>query len=286
MTIPSEFDVQKFLANLDQHPELKGIRVVFVSSGGAIQVIREGPPFCAVGQKAVILREPIEQTAIQSSEAAESRDSKVLSEVLGAGLSCGAAVISWVVVITSASATPVTGGGSAFITALSFTAAGASTVQCVNGIGRVAAEVYMPEELDILDQEVWYQRTSMALDVISLAGAVTAGAVTIRLVLKLKGATGKTVTGILKGLNSKERKRLAEELIRELNPGISNGRLKTLIRKGIYPKRLPKGQVAHALRTQLLDAAGAAMSFTGSATSGVVRNAVLVVGFGDPLETF
>ena len=218
--MPSDFDVQKFLATLDGHSELKGIRVVYISRAGVIKVIREGPPFCTIGQKAVILREPTEQTAMQRPEVAESRDSKVLSEVLGAGLSCGAAVISWIVVITSASATPVTGGGSAIITALSYSAAGASTVQCVNGIGRVAGEVYMPEELDILDQEVWYQRTSMALDVVSLAGAVTAGAVTIRLVLKLKGSTGKTVTSILKGLNSKERKRLAEELIRELNPGI------------------------------------------------------------------
>lgn len=283
MPLPTEFNVEKFLAEIDKNPDMKGMRVVYVGSSGT-RVLREGPPYCADGMQAVILRDATEQTALQVPAAAQARDSKILAEVLGAGLSCGAAVLGWFVVLGSAGAAPVTGGGSTFITYLAIGATGASSVQCVNGLGRVATEVYAPERLDVLDSEEWYQNTSIALDVLSLAGAVTAAAATVRLAMTLRATTGKSMTAVLKGLNRQQRKKLAEELIRSQNPGISNSTLKLMVSKGIYPKRFPSGAVPLAVRQQLLDAAGAAMSFVGSATSGVVRQGI-VVGFGQAIDT-
>lgn len=285
MALPRDFDVSLFLKKLDENYELKGIRVVYISDG-ATKVVRAGPPYCSHGQRAVILRDPIEQTALQLPQVAQERDGKVLSEVLGAGISCTAAIISWIVVLGSASAAPVTAGGSTFLTFLAHGAAAASSVQCVNGVGRVATEFYAPDQLDVLDQQSWYQHTSSAIDAISILGAVAASAITIKLVLQLKATTGKTVSSILKGLSRQERRRLAEELVRAQNPGMSSKQLKLLVSQGIYPKRFAKWQVPNALRRQLLDAVGAAMSFTGSSLSGVVRDTLLVVGFADAMDTF
>ncbi len=285
MALTSDFNVEKFLSVIDKNPVMKGMRVIYIGDEGT-RVLREGPPYCADGMKTIVLRDAREQTALQVPEAAEKRDTKVLTEVLGAGLSCGAAILGWIVVVGSASAAPITGGGSTFITYLAAGAAGASSIQCVNGIGRVAAEMYVPERLDILDSEEWYQNTSVVLDVVSLAGAVTAGAMTVKMALSLRASTGQSMKAVLKGLSRQERKRLAEELVRSQNPGISNKQLKLLVSKGIYPKRLAQGQVAEAIRRQLLDAAGAAMSFSGSALSGVVRDGFLVIGFANAVETF
>ena len=286
MRLPTDFDKTLFLAELDKSPELKGIRVVFISEGHT-QVVREGPPYCTGNQKAIIIRRGIEQTALQVPQAAASRDGKVLNEVLGTGLSCGAAFLSWVVVAGSTGAAPITGGGSTFLTYLGIGAGVASTAQCFNGLGRVATEMYNPEALDIFDRQSWYQNTMLAVDAVSVLGAATAGAATLKLVLQLRASTGQSIQAILKGLSRQQRKSLAEDLIRSHNPSISNKKLKLLVSQGIYPKRIPRGHVPEELKRQLLDAAGAAMSFTGSAMSGVVRTSgALVFGYGEAINTF
>ncbi|PCJ12884.1 MAG: hypothetical protein COB04_17150 [Gammaproteobacteria bacterium] len=100
-------------------------------------------------------------------------------------------MLSWVVVIGSAPAAPLTGGSSTFLTVIAYGAASASTVQCFNGMVRVRLEASDPEQLDIMDSKEWYSKTSAALDLLSLAGAVTAAATTVRLALSLKASTGK-----------------------------------------------------------------------------------------------
>ena len=183
----------------------------------------------------------------------------------------------------SAGATPLTGGTSSIIAYLAAGAATASSIQCVNGLGRVAAEAYVPEKLDVLDSQGWYNKLSFALDAISLAGAVASTAITVKLALRLRANTGKSMLEVLKGLSRHERKKLAEEVVRIQNPGISNKQLKVLVRSGIFPKRLTNIQIQESVRKQLLDAAGAAFSYTGSAASGNIR---LVFGMAQSVETY
>ena len=78
----------------------------------------------------------------------------------------------------------------------------------------------------------------------------------------------------MKGLNRQERRRLTEEIIRSQNRGISNGQLKAMISAGLYPSRYTGVQVSKGVQKQLLDALGAAISFTGSAVGGIVGKAV------------
>jgi hypothetical protein len=288
MSLPDDFKLDAFLASLDEHPDLRGMRVVYFD-GAEIVELREGPPYCAVGQRAIVLRDSIEESALKSSTAAQARDGKLLFELLGAGLSCSAAVLGWVVVAGSAGAAPITGGASTLLTYLSIGAASASSVQCVNALGRVGAEAFVPEKVDVLDQQGWYQKTSMVLDAISMAGAVASTAVTIRMALKLQASTGRSMLQVLKGLSRQQRAALAEEAIRIENPGISGQQVKTLIRAGLYPKRLTTFQINHAIRIQLRDALGAALSFTGSATSGLVRQYVVdryILGMAQSVETY
>lgn len=205
-----------------------------------------------------------------------------MGEALGAGLSCGAAILSWVVVFGSAGAIPLTGGMSTAVTVLGYSAAAASTAQCLNGVGRIALEVAAPSQKDYLDSQEWYQSASTALDVISLAGAGAAGAATLRSLKILKSASAKSSTELLKGLSRAERKRLTEEIIRANHPQVSGKMLKSMIAAGMYPKRFANSQITYALGLQLKDALGASLSFLGSASSGSVR--ALAVGVYSQVE--
>ena len=117
-----------------------------------------------------------------------------------------------------------------------------------------------------------YTNTTLALDFISVSGAIASGFTTVKLVLTTKAATGKSFTEILKGMTRAERKRLTEEIIRVNHPGISNGALKSMVRMNVYPKRYSHIQITQALPLQIKEAIGATLSFTGSATAGTVNS--------------
>jgi hypothetical protein len=186
MALPDDFNLAAFLDSVDRNTELRGMRVVYFD-GFRMMVLREGPPICQVGLMTIVLRDKIEDAVLHSPSASQSRDGKLLFELLGLGLSCSAAVLGWVVVAGGAGAAPITGGSSVFLTYLAIGAAGASSIQCVNAIGRAGAEIYAPHELDILDSEGWYQKAMLFLDGMSLAGAVGSAAVTIRMALRTEG---------------------------------------------------------------------------------------------------
>jgi hypothetical protein len=205
MALPDDFNLAAFLDSVDRNTELRGMRVVYFD-GFRMMVLREGPPICQVGLMTIVLRDKIEDAVLHSPSASQSRDGKLLFELLGVGLSCSAAVLGWVVVAGGAGAAPITGGSSVFLTYLAIGAAGASSIQCVNAIGRAGAEIYAPHELDILDSEGWYQKAMLFLDGISLAGAVGSAAVTIRMALRLKAATSTTMIQVLKGLSRQQRR--------------------------------------------------------------------------------
>ncbi len=263
------------LDRIDRMPGLRNVRVLYFD-GAEITELRPHPPACMEKYKTVIIRQvrdTREATKIQHPQTSKQDDNRFFSELSSVGLSCGAAVLSWVVIIGSSAAIPVSGGASTAITVLAYGAATASSLQCGNSVVRLVNEtdVGNPELNRWLDSQEWYTHTLTALDAISVAGGIVSAGAMLKSVLRLKGV-GTGFKEALKGLSRQERKRLTEEIIRANNPGISNRMLKSLVAAGKYPKRFKNIEISNTLRLQLKDAIGAALSFSGSATAGIIRD--------------
>lgn len=259
---------------IDAIPSLTGAGVVFIDKNFTLVELRPFRPICSTKPVKVILRE--QPAAVKSAQqfantlSANKRDSHMTGELLGAALSCTGAVLSWMVVIGSGAAIPLTGGASSAVTYLGYAAAAATTAQCVDGAYRVFNEANNPAQNDALDSNEWYVQTKKALDVISLLGVAASASATIKTVLVLKKETD--ITKVLQGLSRAERRRLTEEIIRLNNPNISNQALKALIRSGAYPSRYSNSQISQAVILQLKDSIAALLSFTGSAMGGEVNS--------------
>lgn len=262
------------LRRIDSIPGFTGVRVVYFS-GKKIVEIRPHPPVCRKSKRTLIIR-PIESgdaDIITHGKLNKQHDNRFYDELLSTGLSCGAAVLSWLVVGGSSAAIPVSGGASTAITILAYSAATASSLQCANSGFRLFNETdYGDLKVNSwLDSQEWYTHTSTALDVISVGGAAGSIGATLKTVLSLRKA-GTPLKQALSGLSRQQRKRLTEEIIRANSPGISNKVMKALVAAGKYPKRFTNFEINNSLRLQLKDAIGAALSFSGSATGGIIRN--------------
>lgn len=230
----------------------------------------------------MILREPpsrLSNLEFASKLKNDKRDSHLVGEIVGTTISCSAAVLSWIVIIGSSVAIPISGGTSSAVTYLAFGAATASTIQCGNGLLRTGLEVHEPELKDWLDSQDWYTNASLAVDAISLADAGASGVVLAKTLKIAKTASSKSTPEILKGLSRAERKRLTQEIIKLNHPGISAKVMKSLISAGKYPKRYSQQQISQALSLRVKEALAASLSFFGSATSGVTRQ--IAVGVYD-----
>lgn len=263
-----------------------GAGVVYVDAHGNRIELRPFKPLCFTKPIVVVLKEPSTNTSSSTLEhAADLRrnpqESRLIMESLNTGLSCTAAVLGWIVVFGSTTTIPLSGGTSSALTALSYSAAAASSAQCWNGAIRTMNEAYFPANNDWLDSQEWYRATVFALDLISVGGAVGSGLATARSV-KLLQQQGVSVREALGGLTRAQRKRLTTEIIRSNHPTASNAMIKAMRRAGHYPKRLTAEQLQKATILKIKDSVGATLSFTGSATSGAVRN--LAVGIYEVTE--
>ncbi|MGF1727485.1 hypothetical protein [Photobacterium nomapromontoriensis] len=280
-----ELNTRRIFQALDSDPNTRGAGVVFIDNEFTVTTLR---PFEANSRKLpirLILREPpLQMSAVQfaSELKASRRESKLTQELVNTGLSCGAAVLSWVVVAGASAAIPITGGGSTAVTYLGVAAGVASGLQCLNGLARTGAEIKYPEELDKLDDQEWYSAANTALDVISLGGAAAAGATTIKMVKTLKITTGKSLAEILKGLSRSERKRLTLEIHRLNQPVISQRVLKTLSNSGKLTKRYSSQALVNAVSLNVKDAVGASLSIAGSSYGGTLKT--LAIGIYEELD--
>lgn len=283
-------DVNKLASLLDKTStsttSLEGTGIFFVDANYNIVLLRKFKSHCRKNPAYLVLKEP-ETPKTELTYATElkvrERESKLLLEASAAALSCGAAALSWIVVVGSVASVPISGGTSAGITYLTGAAAIATTGQCVNGTVRTAMEAGSPESLDALDSEDWYRHTSQAMDVLSLAGAAVAVGATIKSVSVLRSSTGKSYREVLSGLNRQERKKLTEEIVRANHPGVSNRILKEMIRKGAYPKRYSQPEISQSLRLRIKDSVSSSLSFSGSFVSGSMRS--LAVGLYESVDT-
>lgn len=223
------------LGKIDRISGLTNTRVLYFDGAHMIEV-RPHPPICQKNYLTVVIR-PIKQqektNITNPSREVQKRDSRFWSELLSTSLSCGAAALSWVAVGGSGAAVPISGGASSVITVLSYTAATASTAQCINSGYRLFNESSLgnPETNVRLDSQDWYVHTMTALDTVSVLGATAAAGATLKMTLQLS-KSGTPVKEVLKGLSRQQRKSLTADIIRAQNPGISNKALKALVAAG------------------------------------------------------
>ena len=255
---------KEFFATLDKIPGMHGAGVVFVDSKEKPVIIRNPTGY---PKKTLIVRETpkIVET--------EPVDDRFLNEITGTILSCSAAVLGVVAIFGGSALVPFSGGTSTALVYLAYAATTASAVQCGMGIYRTA-KIHQGETstVDWLDSQEWYLYASMTLDGISIAGGVGATAASVKTALALKrAAPTKSWWQILKGMQRAERKRLAEDLARINNPGISNKALKEMVRSGMIPKRYAQTQITQSARTQIIELFGAGASMIGSGLNGVIN---------------
>jgi hypothetical protein len=146
-------NLDEFLKVIDRNSELRAMRVVYFD-GLHAKVVREGPLVCAAGLKTIVIHGNAMAGALQHAETAASRDSRLYVELLSGALGCGSAAFAWLAVAGSAGAVPVTGGASSFITALSYTAATASSLQCATSAVRIYNELESPGNNDWLTANI------------------------------------------------------------------------------------------------------------------------------------
>ncbi|CRM02876.1 hypothetical protein [Pseudomonas sp. 31 R 17] len=272
--IESQINLPRLFAAIDADPGIVGAGVVYIDADFNVVTLREFQPICSIAPKRVILREA--QKYIAPAQFAQQvqdnpRESRLVGEAINTSLSCAGAIIGWIVVLSGTVAVPFTAGASTVITAIGYTAATASTLQCFASGYRVSNEISDPSKNDKLDSSQWYQYTMIALDAASLIGVGASTLTTVKLVRLNQATTGKSVRDVLRGLNRQERAKLTKELLSIKDPRMSAKMLKLKQLSGETTKRFTPAQVRHATVTQIQDALGAAIGFTGSAISGNVR---------------
>lgn len=272
--VQATINLFRLFAAIDADPQLTGAGVAYVDSALTAISLREFSPVCRRDPVVVVLREPARPMSLAAHAAdleRNPRESRAIAESLGAGLSCGAAALSWLVIIGSAGVAPLSGGMSTGLTVLTYSAAIASTAQCFNSSARTYNGLTKPQRNDAWDSNEWYSVTADALDYISLAGATAAGFATIRMVKTLR-AQGISVQETLRGLDRAQRARLTREIIRVRHPLASGRMVKFMQRSGQYPRRYAATEISRATAVQLKNALGAGLSFAGSAIGGNVSS--------------
>src|SRR5471032_3345297 len=283
--IESQINLPRLFAAIDADPGIVGAGVVYIDADFNIVTLREFKPLCSIKPKRVILREAqkyIAPTQFAEHVVSNPRESRLIGEAVNTGISCFGAVISWAAIASGTILVPFSAGASSVIVVVGYAAAGASALQCFNGITRTVLEVARPEGNDWLDSEAWYQNTSTVLDAVSLAGVGASALTTIKLVNVAKAATGKTLREVLRGLNRQERAKLTKELLTINDPRLTSKMLKLKQLSGELPKRFTPTQLKHATVTQIKDSLSAAIGLFGSSLSGNVKT--IAVGLYEELE--
>ncbi|MBJ2213681.1 MULTISPECIES: NAD synthetase [Pseudomonas] len=283
--IESLINLPRLFAAIDADPAIVGAGVVYIDADFNVVTLREFQPICSIAPKRLILREAqkyIAPTQFAQQVQDNPRESRLVGEAVNTTLSCAGAVIGWIVVLSGSVAVPFSAGASSVVVALGYTAAAASSVQCFASGYRTVNEIRNPARNDQLDSEEWYQYTMIALDAASLVGVGSSALATVKLVRLNKSSTGKSVREVLRGLNRQERAKLTKELLSINDPRLTSKMIKLKQLSGELPKRFKPTEVKHATVTQIKDALGAAIGFTGSAVSGNVRT--IAIGLYEEAE--
>ncbi|AZF24751.1 NAD synthetase [Pseudomonas sp. R2-60-08W] len=272
--IESQINLPRLFAAIDAAPGIVGAGVVYIDADFNVITLREFKPICSIQPKRIILREAqkyVAPTQFAQHVTSNPRESRLIGEAVNTGISCLGAVISWAAIASGTLLVPFSAGASSVVVVIGYAAAGASSLQCINGLARTTLEVAKPEVNDWLDSEGWYQNASIVLDAASLVGVGASTLTTIKLVRAAKASTGKSLRDVLRGLNRQERARLTKELLSINHPSLTAKMLKLRQASGELTKRFTPTQLKHGTTTQIKDALSAVVGFGGSAYSGNVN---------------
>ncbi len=272
--IESQINLPRLFAAIDADPGIVGAGVVYIDADFNIVTLREFKPICSIQPKRIILREAqkyVAPTQFAQHVTSNPRESRLIGEAVNTGISCLGAVISWAAIASGTLLVPFSAGASSVVVVIGYAAAGASSLQCINGLARTTLEVAKPEVNDWLDSEGWYQNASIVLDAASLVGVGASTLTTVKLARAAKAATGKSLREVLRGLNRQERAKLTKELLSINDPKLTPKLLKLKQASGELTKRFTPTQLKHGTTTQIKDALSAVIGFGGSAYSGNVN---------------
>ena len=286
--IESQINLPRLFAAIDADPGIVGAGVVYIDADFNVITLREFKPICSIRPKRIILREAqkyISPAQFVEQVKTDPREGRLRKEAFDMGLSCGAAVIGWIVVFSGSVAVPFTAGASAFVVGIGVTAALASSAQCGFGVARTYNEILDPDANDRMDDAEWYGAVSPILDAASLVGIGTGALTTVRLLKANKAAAlGKSWYELLKGLSRQERKKLTKELLSLRDPSLTPKLLKLQQRAGKLTKSYSSTEIRHATLTQLKDALGGLLGIAGSYRTGHVGTAsTIAIGLYEDL---
>ena len=279
--LTSLLDLPTLYQTIDADPAIVGAGVVHIGSDYQVTVLREFVPLCSVRPKRVILRETVEQAVITEDYAQQvtgsPRESQLWREASGMALSCGGAVISFVVAKAGIAAAPFSGGASLALTYVSYAGLAASGGQCFNGVWRTRNELTNPAKNDYYDTLAWYQAMTVALDGISLVGAGASTVATVRTVMAIKSSTGREMTDILRPMSRQERAKLTDEVLRLNNPRHPREIIRLKQLAGQLPRRYSNPELRLRIITQIRDQISATLAITGSVLFGNINALVIAL---------
>jgi hypothetical protein len=205
----SNNQLQLLVAAVYDQPELTGCIVGF-QGGNQSRALHPGiVPALNYGRVMVIVEEttsddktppvppvPKQATVAPTPPAVLLNRSRIKPELVGAGLSCGLAVVSMVGVFGSAAAEVPTGGASTVLLVLAWTGMVTSAIQCVNGVVRSAEALSNPDSnsLQVWDENEIYSKSMLVVDAVGVVSAVASLPFAVRNLLAVLERRGGLVT--------------------------------------------------------------------------------------------
>lgn len=195
-------------------------------------------------------------------------------EILSTALSCGAMVLWGIGTFLSDTATVATFGAATPLAVISTLGTYATAAQCLNGALRLV-DIYTNEGKGVkwVDSKEWYNATTMALDMISLAGAgrdLYVAVKTYRVFKKTSSFARVSMNNWLSKLSDKQRVTISREIIKHFNPGVTEKQISMWLTANKYPKMIDSEKAILELNQQINNAIMASMAFSGSAIGGIL----------------
>jgi hypothetical protein len=225
--------LERIVAEIQRQPELRGAPILFYGNQQCRELFPGIQAFRSYESVLVIIEEAsISESGVQAARrstrdrAVESSDfpdairneSRVRAELIGAGLSCGAAALSGVGLVAGAAAEVPTGGAATILVVAAWAGLVTSSVQCVNGVARSYEAITNPDAntLQQWDQNTIYTYSINIVDGIGLAAGVAslgAGARNLFAILERRGAL--VTASELERMSRTQRQRAIENALRQ-----------------------------------------------------------------------
>lgn len=240
---------------VDHVPETRGFGIVLIANG-MTRTVRTA----AAGGETIVFEYRRSPTGRHPAPVPHIRTATTspATEWLSLGFNCGGAVLSWIGVVGTAAAAPVTGGQSLFGTAALWGGALATSATCSVSVFRVGAMETGYSSVDIaMDNSAGFVWTMRGLDVVGLLGVGGA----IKDVMETRDAldaAGVDWRDAAAGQMSRQQRKLVTSQL-----GLLGG------------KRVAATLISQVVKQRLLAALAAAASITGSLSTGSTHDLIV-----------